>query len=109
MPRFVTDNPDIAASNVGDKSYRSDFSSQTSTKLADANSTRTMVTIFVESGALFVLYGAGTVQTAVQASPNYSIALSPGDYLEIPRSMYDGEITAAFAGTGMARVTELYE
>jgi hypothetical protein len=104
MPRFVTDNPDLAASNIGDKSFRSDFASTTSTKLADANSTRTMVTIFVETETLYVLYGVGTASTT-----NYSVKLVANDYLEIPRDMYDGEITAIFSGAGVARVTELYE
>lgn len=35
--------------------------------------------------------------------------LSANDYLEVPRDMYDGEITAVFSGAGVARVTELYE
>jgi hypothetical protein len=104
MPRFVTNNPELAASNVGDKSYRSDFTSTASLKLADANSTRTMVTIFVESETLHVLFGAGTASTT-----NYSVKLIANDYLEIPREMYDGEITAIFVGAGTARVTELYE
>lgn len=104
MPRFVTDNDTLAASNVGDKSYRSDFTSGTSAKLADANTTRSMVTIFVESGTLRVLYGVGTA-----SSTNYSLTMSVNDYLEIPREMYDGEITAIFSAAGVARVTELYE
>jgi hypothetical protein len=105
MPRFVTDNPDLAASNIGDKSFRSDFTSTASLKLADANATRTMVTIYVETNhPLYVLYGAGTASTT-----NYSVKLGHEDYLEIPREMYDGEITAIFDGAGTARVTELYE
>lgn len=104
MPRFVTNNPDLAASNIGDKSFRSDFTSTASLKLADANSTRNMVAIFVESETLYVLFGAGTASTT-----NYSVKLVANDYLEIPRSMYDGEITAVFGGAGVARVTELYE
>ncbi len=104
MPRFVTNNPDLAESNIGDKSFRSDFTSTASLKLADANSTRSMVTIFVESETLHVLFGAGTA-----SATNYSVKLIANDYLEIPRSMYDGEITAIFIGAGTARVTELYE
>lgn len=105
MPRFTTDNPELAASNIGDKFYRSDFTSESSAKLADANATRSMVTIFVESGILYVLYGTGTASTS-----NYSVVLAANDYLEIPRDMYDGEITAIFSGgAGVARVTELYE
>lgn len=104
MPRFVTDNPGLAASNVGDKSYRSDFSSTSSLKLADANSTRSMVTLFCESGVLLCLYGAGTV-----TATNYSVKLVASDYLEIPRSMYDGEITGMMSTAGTVRVTELYE
>lgn len=104
MPRFTTDNLELAASNIGDKSYRSDFTSTTSAKLADANSTRSMVTIFVETETLYVLYGVGTASTT-----NYSVKLVANDYLEIPRDMYDGEITAIFSGAGVARVTELYE
>jgi hypothetical protein len=104
MPRFSTDNPGLAASNVGDKFFRSDFTSTSSLKLADANSTRSMVTIFVETGTLYVLYGTGTASTT-----NYSVSLVAGDYLEVPRDMYDGEITAIFSSAGTARVTELYE
>ena len=104
MPRFVTNNPELAASNVGDKSYRSDFTSTASAKLADANSTRTMVTIYVESETLYVLFGVGTA-----SNTNYSVKLIANDYLEIPRNMYDGEITAVFVGAGTGRVTELYE
>lgn len=105
MPRFTTDNEALAGSNVGDKSYRSDFTSTTSAKLADANATRSMVTIFVETNhPLYVLYGAGTASTT-----NYSVKLGHEDYLEVPRDMYDGEITAIFVGSGTARVTELYE
>jgi hypothetical protein len=104
MPRFTTDNLGLAASNIGDKSYRSDFTSTTSAKLADANSTRSMVTVFAETSTLFVLLGAGTA-----SSTNYSVSLAPGDYLEVPRDMYDGEITAILSGAGVARVTELYE
>jgi hypothetical protein len=105
MPRFPTDNRELAASNIGDKSFRSDFTSETSLKLADANSTRSMVTIFVETNhPLYVLYGAGTASTT-----NYSVKLGHEDYLEVPRGMYDGEITAIFVGAGTARVTELYE
>lgn len=104
MPRFITDNPELAASNIGDKFFRSDFTSTSSAKLADANSTRSMVTIFVESGTLYVLYGTGTA-----SATNYSVILTANDYLEVPRDMYDGEITAIFSGAGVARVTELYE
>ena len=104
MPRFPTDNLELAASNIGDKSYRSNFTSTTSAKLADANSTRSTVTIFVETETLYVLYGVGTASTT-----NYSVKLVANDYLEIPRDMYDGEITAIFSGAGVARVTELYE
>ena len=104
MPRFTTDNLELAASNICDKSYRSDFTSTTSAKLADANPTRSMVTIFVETETLYVLYGVGTASTT-----NYSVKLVANDYLEIPRDMYDGEITAILSGAGVARVTELYE
>lgn len=77
------------------------FTSTTSATLKASNSNRRLLAIYNEgAGNLHILYGSGTASTT-----NYSVRLSTGDYLEVDK--YTGQLTAIFASTGTARVTEI--
>lgn len=77
------------------------FTSTTSAVIEPFNSARKMCAIFHETGGdLYVLYGPGTA-----SSTNYSVKMSPGDYLEVVS--YTGQITGVFSGSGTARVSEI--
>jgi hypothetical protein len=77
------------------------FTSLTSAVIRDANPQRTMLTIFNQGpGALYVLYGPGTVSTT-----NYSVRLLTDSILELP--FYQGVVTGIFDSAGTAKITEL--
>jgi hypothetical protein len=79
----------------------SSFTSTSSATLKSSNSNRKLLTIFNEgAGNLHILYGNGSASTT-----NYSVRLSAGDYLEVDK--YVGQVTAIFASSGTARVTEV--
>lgn len=79
----------------------SNFSLITADTLASSNPDRVMLTIFNEGpGTLYLLYGAGTASLS-----NYSVRLSPSDYLELDK--YTGQVGAIFASAGNAKVTEI--
>ena len=77
------------------------YSSTTSATLKASNANRKLLTIYNEgAGNLHILYGNGTASTT-----NYSVKLATGDYLEVDK--YTGQLTAIFASSGTARVTEI--
>jgi len=77
------------------------FTSTSSSVLRSSNSNRKLLTVFNEgTGTLFILLGSGTASTT-----NYSLRILSGDYYELEK--YTGEVTAIFASTGTARITEI--
>ena len=77
------------------------FTSLTSAVIRDANPQRTMLTIFNQGpGALYVLYGPGTVSTT-----NFSVKLFKDNTLEIP--FYQGIVVGKYEVPSTAKITEL--
>jgi hypothetical protein len=86
--------------SIGETTVTS-FTSTSSAVIEPFNSSRKMTTIYHETGGdLYVLYGPGTA-----SSTNYSVKMSPGDYLEVVS--YTGQITGVFSSSGTARVSEI--
>lgn len=92
----------LAVSNNGAVSSSvSDFISTSSAVLRAANASRNLLTVFNQGpGTLYVVYGVSPASIT-----NYSVRLSPGDYLEVDK--YTGELKAIFDSPGTAKVTEI--